>query len=196
MCHYSRGLCGKCKRTIVTVAPLASGLDFDGINDQVIIPNSPTFNTQQLTIETWIFPTGGSTIIQNVFSKSSRTVNNGFKFPKTNDQWRSVSFELYVNNEWKVLNVDFSSNSLNHWNHLAATYDGYFMRIYVNGALAGTLDAYGEVIVNGNDVSFGNQEGRAEYFKGKVDEFRFWTRALSQCEIINNMQTCELNGTK
>jgi hypothetical protein len=108
------GTCTVSLSTIVTVAQLAGGLDFDGVNDHVVIPNSPTFNTQQFTIESWIFPTGGPTAVQNVFSKSSRFISNGYKFPKTDDRWATVSFELYINNQWEILTVAiFLTRSIN-----------------------------------------------------------------------------------
>ena len=180
--------------TIVTVAPKASGLSFNGIDNDITIPFSPLFNTNTISIETWIFPQGGTTLIQNVTSNSSRYSDDGFKFPKTNDGWQTFSFALNIDNVWKVLSAPFPASALNQWNQLAATFDGYFMRIYLNGALAGTLEVTGTRTTNTNNITIGNQDGRAEFFKGIVDELRIWNRALSQCEIINNMQTCELNG--
>jgi hypothetical protein len=190
----NEGGCSVTASTIVTVRLSASGLNFDGSNDQIVVPHSSSLNLNTFSVESWIYPTGGSTFVQNVVSKATRFDNTGFRFPKTNDQWSSFSFEMYINNEWKSLSYNFPTGALDTWNHVAATFDGYFMRIYLNGALVGTMEVAGTFSMNTNNLIIGNEQDRTEYFEGSLDELRIWSRALSQCEIINNMQTCELNG--
>jgi hypothetical protein len=68
------------------------------------------------------------------------------------------------------------------------------MRMYLNGMLVASQAVNGTVTMNSNNLVIGNQAGRSEFYKGKLDELRIWNRAISQCEIINNMQTCQLNG--
>lgn len=185
--------------TVITVAPQASGLNFDGANDYISVPANPALHAQTLTVESWIFPLGNETgisptQIQNVVTTSSGFGTTGYKFPRTVDRWNSFSFDLSINNAWETLTAHFPQSALNSWNHLAATYDGYFMRIYLNGQLMGTKEVTGTYTGNENGITIGNQPGKFESFKGSLDELRIWNRALSQCEIINNMQTCELNG--
>ncbi len=189
------GGCSGTASVNVTVALMASGLNFDGVTNSVTVPyNAGILNTNAFTIESWIFPTSSNTIIQDVVSNTVFRGTSGVRFPKTNDRWATFSFDLYINGELKTLTANFPTQALGQWNHLAATYDGYYMRVYLNGVIAGTLEVFGTVDVNTNNFTIGNQEGRGEFFKGTVDELRIWSRALSQCEIINNMQTCELNG--
>ena len=186
--------CGVSVSTNIIVAPGASGLDLDGFNDNISIPANPVLNSPTFSIESWIFPTGGTITVQHVLSKSSGFGTTGYKFPKTNDRWTSFSFDLSVDGEWQTVSAEFPQSALNHWNHLSATYDGYFMRIYLNGQLVGTKEITGTYTGNEDGLTIGNQPGRAESFKGVIDEIRIWNRALSQCEIINNMQSCELSS--
>ena len=44
---------------------------------------------------------------------------------------------------------------LNTWYHVAMTFDGLKLRLYVNGVLDGILDAIGEVVPISNPVSIG-----------------------------------------
>jgi hypothetical protein len=192
--YTNQGGCAATASVVVTVAAAASGLNFDGINDQVIVPYSPSFNTNTFSVESWIYPISGSTFVQDVVSNATRFNNTGFRFPRTTDKWSSFSFEMYINNQWKTLSYTFPVSAIGRWNHVAATFDGYFMRIYLNGGLVGTMEVAGTFSMNTNNLVIGNEQDRAEYFQGSVDELRIWSRALSQCEIINNMQTCELNG--
>jgi hypothetical protein len=186
--------CAGSASTVVTVAPRASGLNFDGLDDIITTDFNSLINSDAISIEAWIYPTGGNTTIQNVVTNADVDNNTGFKFPKTNDKWNSYSFELSVDGTWQELNAVFPTVALNKWNHVAATYDGYFMRIYLNGNLVGIKEITGTYTKSSKPMIIGNVDGRSEYYKGTLDEVRIWNRAISQCEIINNMKTCELNG--
>jgi PKD repeat protein len=48
--------CAGTSSTIITIAPMASGLTFDGVNDEIIVPNSAQFNSAAFSIEAWIYP--------------------------------------------------------------------------------------------------------------------------------------------
>jgi hypothetical protein len=70
------------------------------------------------------------------------------------------------------------------WTHLAFTYDGAHMRLYVNGELAATK-AQGEGPPWGEgDLVIGcNPNYAPEVFDGKIDEVRIYDRALSGDEV-------------
>jgi len=186
----SDGGCTSSASTKITVAFKAGSLDFDGVDDLVTVPTNNSLNiTDNITMEAWIYPTDGNKAIQNVMSKSTAGTNNGYIFPRTDDGWKTISFFLHLNGQWKVLTAQYPG--INQWNHVSATYDGFFMRIYINGALAATTEASGKITTNGNNLVLGQQPGFVEYYSGKVEEARIWSRALNQCEVINNMN-CEL----
>ena len=176
----------------ITVAQFASALNLDGNNDVVVVPNSATLNpSSSISVETWVYPTSTSPSVQNVISKSNLTNSTGYIFPRTDDGWRTFSFWLNINGQWRVLSAQYPN--LNQWNHVAATYDGFNMKIYLNGNLVGTQAVTGTITVNTNDLTIGQQAGYTEFFKGSIDETRIWSRALGQCEIVNNLN-CQLNG--
>jgi choice-of-anchor A domain-containing protein len=181
----------------IKVTYKAGTLHFDGVNDQVVVPNSASLNINKtITLESWIKPTNSSRLIQSVASKSTRTVNNGYIFPRTDDGWQTLSFYLHVNGVWEKVFVPYPA--INEWHHVSATYDGYYMRVYIDGVLKGSklIASGGNITVNTNDLMIGQQggytlPGSEEYFQGDLEELRIWNRSLSQCEIINNMN-CEV----
>ncbi len=190
----ANGSCTTTASANITVAYKAGSLTFDGVNDNVVVPHNNTLNiSENITMEAWIYPTDGTKAIQNVMGKSTAANNNGYIFPRTDDGWKTISFFLHLDGQWKVLTANYPG--INQWTHVSATYDGYFMRIYINGLLAATTEASGQITTNTNNLVFGQQPGFVEYYSGKVEEAKLWNRALNQCEIINNMN-CELQPTQ
>lgn len=188
--NVSDGGCSASIGTNLVVAYKAGTLDFDGTNDLVTVNHNSSLNiNKNITMESWIYPTDGTRAVQNVMGNSTAAVNNGYIFPRTDDGWKTISFFLHLNGQWKILTTQFPG--LNQWTHASATYDGYYMRIYLNGILAASTEASGDITTNTNNLVLGQQPGFVEYFKGKVEETKLWSRALNQCEIINNMN-CEL----
>lgn len=82
---------------------------------------------------------------------------------------------------------------LNKWVHLATTYDGSRISIYIDGRLNAYTDApRGGINLTGIDPSrtfyigtTSNSKGRT--LRGKISEARVWTRALTEAEITNNI---------
>ncbi len=75
----------------------------------------------------------------------------------------------------------------NVWTHLAGSYDGTNMTLYVNGVVAGT--AINTNNSQGSTVSLLLGAGQSSsvttrYFNGQIDEVRFWSKALSASNIV------------
>ena len=75
---------------------------------------------------------------------------------------------------------------LNQWYHLAMTYDGQQLKLYVNGQLRSSKVVTGLLYVNSRDLSIGSDDAIQKFFKGSVDEAKFFSRALDQTEIQAN----------
>lgn len=169
-----------------TTGRLAGGLMFDGTNDYVTIANNNAFRvTNSLTIAGWIRGTswryGSSTC--PVLRKGTDNPNN---------------WQLAVNDGKVTLQLDASDNggfranttlSLGIWYHVAATWDGATVRLYLNGvsdmAPASRTTAIG---VDTRPVYLGGRPGATDYVHGALDDVRFYNRALTPGEIVRLMQ--------
>ncbi len=70
------------------------------------------------------------------------------------------------------------------WVHLAATFDGTTMRLYMNGRLCGEMERTGELIPAEGRLVLGNYDvGHRSRFEGLLDEARVYRRALGPEEI-------------
>ena len=78
---------------------------------------------------------------------------------------------------------------LNGWTHLATTYDGAALRLYVNGALVKSRALTGSIIASTGPLDIGSDAVWGEYFQGLIDDVRVYNKALSQAQIQTDMNT-------
>jgi len=73
---------------------------------------------------------------------------------------------------------------MGRWVHLAGTFDGSMMRVYMDGRECGSMERPGPVKACTWPITLGSYEqGHAAFFTGLLDEVRLYNRALSAEEI-------------
>jgi hypothetical protein len=79
--------------------------------------------------------------------------------------------------------------ALTTWTHVATTYDGATLRIYVNGVQVASRPQTGGITVGDGPVTIGGNGAFAggEFFHGLIDEVKVYNRALSASEISADM---------
>ena len=82
-----------------------------------------------------------------------------------------------------------TANPVNAWTHVALTYDGSTLRLYVNSTQVATRAATGAIQTTTNPLWIGGNTPYGEYFQGLIDEVRVYNRALPQTEIQTDMNT-------
>jgi hypothetical protein len=75
------------------------------------------------------------------------------------------------------------------WHHCAATFDGRFMRVYLDGREIGNLARPGRIALDATTPAFiGSNGGHSEHFQGDLDELCLYGSALSAGEIAGLFQ--------
>jgi hypothetical protein len=80
------------------------------------------------------------------------------------------------------------------WAHLAATYDGSTLRLYVNGTQVGTDIVTGTMAPSTGPLRIGGNSLWDEWFAGLIDNVRIYNRTLSPTEIATDMKTPVASG--
>ncbi len=92
-----------------------------------------------------------------------------------------VQFVLRINGAFEKLDA-VTGLSTNRWYHIACTYDGSEMRIYINGMLDASMTVTGSIESN-ELFELGRNYGNDRILDGQLDEASVWTTALSQTTI-------------
>ena len=72
------------------------------------------------------------------------------------------------------------------WTHVAGTYDGTNINLYMNGQLIGATPATGNITLSNSELNIGRDPGYpTKLFKGLIDEVEIFNRALSIQEIAD-----------
>jgi hypothetical protein len=166
-------------------------LSFDGVNDWVTVAHDPTLNAVTgLTLEAWVHPaSNGQGVWRNVVIKE-RAGGEVFNLYANVDTDTPAVYVVGASQPGSAIDTrGISQLPSNTWSHLAATYDGAVLRVYVNGNQTGSRTVSGELLTSTGALRVGGNSLWGEYFQGRIDEIRIYNRALSQAEIAADMNT-------
>jgi len=75
------------------------------------------------------------------------------------------------------------------WHHVAGTFDGRTMRVYLDGREVGSLERPGRILSGGDAQAFiGSSGGSGEFFQGGIDDLRILRSAQSDAQIAKQYQ--------
>ena len=163
-----------------------TALAFDGASDMATVPDSPWLDlTDNLTLEAWIYPVSTSDAATILLRERPGQLAYALYASTTRNR---PSAELLTTFNTAIEARSFVSLPPNAWTHLAATYDGSTLRLYTNGALAGSRTRSGNIATSGSPLRIGGNTLANAYFAGRIDEVRIYRRALSGAEIRADME--------
>ena len=167
-----------------TLGKYGGALSFDGVNDWVTINDSASLDlTNGMTLEAWVQPTTFANWKSVILKERPGDFVYAFY---TNANRPSV----WIQTSSSTGSEGASQLPLNSWSHLAATYDGSALRLYVNGVQVSSQAATGNIIASADPLRIGgNSIWSSEFFNGLIDEVRIYNRALTQAEIQTDMNT-------
>ena len=177
-----------------TTGKVGGALNFQSGNAHVAISASTSLSlaTNRVTFACWVYPTKLSSSWSTIIQRSNAKLNwfDWQIYARAGDAptpGRPV-FRVSWNNNLRLNESETvqSNNNLvlNQWQFVACSYDGRAMYFYVNGTLRGkTTKNSGQIPNSGRPIWIGANENWGEPFRGYIDEFRIYNRALSQTEI-------------
>jgi hypothetical protein len=169
-----------------TAGKTGGALSFNGTSSLVTVPDSASLDlTTGMTLEAWARPTATGTTWRTVLFK---------------EQAGGMVYSLYANQQTNrpvgQVNIGGEQNAVgtaavpvNAWTHLAVTYDGAALRLYVNGTLVATTATGGPIPTSTGALRIGGNTIWPEWYAGLIDDVRVYNRALTAAQIQADMAT-------
>ncbi|WP_298535274.1 LamG-like jellyroll fold domain-containing protein [uncultured Algibacter sp.] len=179
-----------------------SAIYFDGVNDFISMPNLAQLKPNlPVSFSFWIKYDDYSSLNSDLFNTSfEEDKSSGVFFTlqsSTNNY--SLAYGDGGNNYIASTRRTYNSNraaEINEWTHLVLVVNSALdMKIYVN-----CVDYGGTTSGSGGNLFYSTTAGNlgrhdrsisalANYFKGSLDDFKYWGRALSSQEVSNELCT-------
>lgn len=156
---------------------------FDGTNDYV---QANATNSSYFSLSVWVkysqffSDNQGYPIIINNTSPS-----NGYMLYQSTDFPYNRAKIFVVTTSLKALDT-ITLLSTNIWYNIVSTYDGSFIRLYLNGTLDNSISQTGTVISNPGSLLIGKLSYASSYFNGNVSNTQIYNRALTAQEVLQN----------
>jgi hypothetical protein len=172
-----------------TAGLFGNALVFDGFDDRVNVADANVLDlTTAMTLEAWVYPTVAPSGWRSVVAKEGA---GGLVY------FLEASAAIFANRPTAGVIVGETERDVsggvrllpNVWTHLATTYDGATLRLYVNGLEVANTPVTGLVTTSRRPLRIGGNSVFGEYFQGRIDEVRIYNRALSVTEILTDFAT-------
>ena len=164
----------------------AKALLCDNAGSYMTIPHSDKLEPKQLTVEAWIqleeYP-GGDDPRRWIVNKNTHEFTDAHYALAIDG--KKVAAYLNIGGGQQNYYDAYSDDilELNRWHHLAMTYDGSILTVYVDGAAKASKKIDKERTTGGTSLDIGRRQDGHSVFSGKIDEVRIYDRALSAAEI-------------
>lgn len=188
-----------------------SSLGFNGVDSYVQIPDESSLQLHQFTLECWIQINGDGNPVQTgeggveavpIITKGTEDPEaasgiNYFLGIRALDHVLVFDYELSASAEIPYLNqpvVGVTSLKNDVWYHIAVSFNGTDVSIYLNGKLEALFETWGLPFLNaesdlGIGTAFDKTNAPNGRFSGHIDALRIWNSALSQEQLLQNINS-------
>jgi hypothetical protein len=180
--------------TLAAQAQANNALLFNGTT-KYVQANTVSLNTATgLTLEGWVKVTAfktSSPFISSIMGIEDGNLAAMLRFGDAGIPASKMQFILTVGTiQYKVTSA--TTFAVNTWYHVAGTYDGTTMKMYINGVLDNSTSVTGTSAATGVFYLGRNYEA-LRTLNGSLDELRVWRRPLTAAELVAN--SCAVSAT-
>jgi hypothetical protein len=167
--------------------PLAGEPDissrFKGTADAVAVPGAPDVftGTHAYTVELWVRPLGIDGTYRYLFSRET-TTSAGRQGTGVWIQSRGIGFERYRDGIGTSVTVA-TGLAVGEWSHVVASYDGTYMRLFVNGVMVNAKQTTTPLLAGGTLELGAGAGGGSGYLFADLDDVALFDRAVTRSHV-------------
>jgi hypothetical protein len=170
---------------IWTGGTLAGALQLDGVDDYIDCGTDPAFDLAgAITVAAWVNTRdAGDDKHHPYVTKGDHTYALRHRY-NAGDPTSTVEFFIY-DGTWQSARVPVPAGFNDAWHHLAGTYDGANVRLYIDGTPAATVLHAGLIALRPElPLSIGADcEWPDRFYRGQIDDVRLYASALDETAI-------------
>ena len=168
-----------------TAGNFGSALLFDGIDDRVTVGSTPQLGLVAGTVQAWVrLDTLGRW--HSVIAKGNANSEASHNYAIEIEQGNIVNCSIGNGTAFNVVRSTTQLAALQFY-HLACTWDGSQLRLYINGVSSGSVAQTVTPAANSAPLLIGQFGGNVDRLDGVIDEVRIYSIALSQAQIQSDM---------
>jgi hypothetical protein len=168
--------------------------NFDGVDDYISVPYTPILTpTSAITLSTWASSSWSSLTGQRCII--SKTQGGGYQLSVNEPSFypSGLGILFYLGGAYRSASLSTSLVS-NGWHYIVSTFDGQYIRLYLDGIERASYNYGSEVLIaynNNNHFLIAAEPGAGTavdgaYFPGKIGITQVYNRALSSTEVLQN----------
>ncbi len=158
-----------------------TALEFDGSNWAEVPGENPNLDgMQELTLEAWVLQ---ETHHDNAIINKYLTRPPSYCLQTYSDAKAYVSVHFI-----DECFTEAGAYPLGEWYHIAGTYDGEKVTIYINGGEVASVDASSDPVLDTDFPVEIASNHKASFFMGLIDDVAIYSRALTPAEIREDME--------
>jgi hypothetical protein len=163
-------------------------MEFDGQSDYIVIKDSDSLDLDQMTVAAWVNLSAYADD-QRIITKEEGTSDpySVYSLQISGVDDKKLEFRPTLNGTRQRIE-SVTDVPLGQWTHVAATYDGNEVILYIDGDVDTATPGAGEMMTNDKDLWIGASEFYTpRFFNGLMDEAVLFNVALSQDDIKDLM---------
>jgi chitodextrinase len=172
--------------TWTTAGKYGGALSFNGSSAKVVVSDSASLHlTTGVTLEAWVKPSIVDKAWRDVIYKGNDNYYLEATTPTSGRPAAGVTLVSTGNSN----TYGTAALSVNTWTHLAETFDGTTVRLYVNGVQSASFPQDGSLVTSTDALEIGGDSIYGQYFQGLIDEIRVFNVARTPTQIQSDMGT-------